>query len=97
MSAEPAALLATKPSPVTPPVSPGDWAEAEFGHTTLGDTRLQRRLWAVARDFFASPQCLAPASLWQPRQDQGSVSFVRSSGHADGAGITSALRSDPSA
>jgi len=60
LSTEPAVFLHTKPSPVTPPVSPSDWAEAEFGHTTLGDTRLQRRLWTVARDFFARPSASLP-------------------------------------
>jgi len=41
-------------------VSPSDWAEAEFVHASLGDTRLQRRLWIVARDFFARPSASVP-------------------------------------
>ena len=60
LSAEPLVLLPTQPSQVKPPVSPSDWAEAEFGDTTLGDRRLQRRLWTVARDFFARPNASLP-------------------------------------
>lgn len=39
---------------------PLDWVEAEFGRTTLGDARLQRRLWTVARDLFARPGASLP-------------------------------------
>jgi len=46
------------PDPMRDP--PSDWAQAEFGHTTLGDARLQRRLWTVARDLFARPGASLP-------------------------------------
>jgi len=59
LSAEPPAPLLVQ-SQVKPPILPNDWAEAEFGQTTLGDRRLQRRLWTVARDFFARPNASLP-------------------------------------
>ncbi len=34
---------------------PADWAEQEFGGCALPDTRLQKRLLTVARDFYARP------------------------------------------
>ncbi len=37
-----------------------DWAEREFGDAVLGDRRLQRRLVAVAQDFYARPQANLP-------------------------------------
>lgn len=68
LTAEARTLLCEAPSPL--PASsvpsapmrhpPSDWAQAEFGPTTLGDARLQRRLWTVARDFFARPGASLP-------------------------------------
>lgn len=40
--------------------APGDWAQTEFGRAWLGDARLQERLQALARDFYARPQAQIP-------------------------------------
>ena len=37
------------------PAAPTDWAEEEFGNSTLTDARLQSRLYTMARDFYARP------------------------------------------
>jgi hypothetical protein len=47
-----------QPATATLPVlsaMPEDWAEQEFGGCALPDTRLQKRLLTVARDFYARP------------------------------------------
>jgi hypothetical protein len=43
-----------------PPKPPRDWAEEEFGATRLRDRRHQKRLFTVARDFYAQPQANIP-------------------------------------
>lgn len=37
-----------------------DWAEVEFGRAALGDARLQRRLYLLARIFYSNPQANIP-------------------------------------
>ena len=44
------------------PRPPEDWAEEEFGRVDLGDSRLRKRLFHLARDFFAKPQVNIPAA-----------------------------------
>ena len=66
--AEARTVLCEEPPPlIRSPVRPdplqdqsSDWAEAEFGPAPLGDARLQRRLWTVARDLFARPGASLP-------------------------------------
>jgi len=45
-----------------PPASPEDWAEEEFSHSVLGDRRLHKRLFKLARNFFAHPQGSIPSA-----------------------------------
>lgn len=45
-----------------PPASPEDWAEEEFSHSDLGDGRLHKRLFQLARNFFASPHASIPTA-----------------------------------
>ena len=42
------------------PEAPADWAEAEFGRVAFYDERLKKRLYHVARDFYAQPGVLVP-------------------------------------
>lgn len=39
---------------------PSNWAEAEFGSVGLYDSRLKRRLYIIAEDFYNSPQANTP-------------------------------------
>jgi len=49
------------PKPCTkPPKPPRDWAEQEFGHVRLRDRRHRKRLFTVARDFYAQPGANIP-------------------------------------
>jgi hypothetical protein len=43
-----------------PPKPPGDWAEEEFGTMRLRDGRHRKRLFTVARDFYAQPAANIP-------------------------------------
>ena len=43
-----------------PPKPPRDWAEQEFGHVRLRDRRHRKRLFTVARDFYAQPGANIP-------------------------------------
>jgi hypothetical protein len=56
LGAEPERPLGSRPGPP----HPADWAEAELGRVALYDGRLKRRLFTVARDFFAQPGVLIP-------------------------------------
>jgi hypothetical protein len=47
--------VCTKPSK-----PPCDWAEEEFGHVRLRDRRHRKRLYTVARDFYAQPAANIP-------------------------------------
>jgi len=40
--------------------SPADWVEEEFGRVVFYDDRLSRRLYQLARDFYAQPGVLIP-------------------------------------
>lgn len=49
------------PTPCTkPPQPPHDWAEQEFGQVRLRDRRHLKRLYTVARDFYAQPGANIP-------------------------------------
>ena len=49
------------PTPCTkPPKPPRDWAEQEFGNVRLRDRRHRKRLFTVARDFYAQPGANIP-------------------------------------
>ena len=52
-------LARVQPRP-KPKASPQDWAEEEFGQAQLGDERLRKRLFVLARDFYARPQSNVP-------------------------------------
>jgi hypothetical protein len=68
LGTEPAALLPAQPGQIEPPLPPGDWAEAEFGHASLGDTRLQRRLWiGFGRSPMACVDCRCGARIRRAR------------------------------
>lgn len=43
-----------------PPKPPRDWAEQEFGYVRLRDRRHRKRLYTVARDFYAQPAANIP-------------------------------------
>jgi hypothetical protein len=45
-----------------PKAQPVDWAQEEFGQAQLGDERLRKRLFVLARDFYAHPQSNVPQS-----------------------------------
>jgi hypothetical protein len=54
--------LARAQATLRPPPVPVDWAQEELGRAELGDQRLRRRLWVIARDFYARPQSNIPQS-----------------------------------
>ena len=54
----PARLLPTRCT--QPPPPPRDWAEQEFGRVRLRDRRHRKRLFTVARDFYAQPGANIP-------------------------------------
>lgn len=54
----PARLLPTRCT--KPPKPPQDWAEEEFGKVKLRDGRHRKRLFTVARDFYAQPSANIP-------------------------------------
>jgi hypothetical protein len=56
LCAEPEVELCTTPQPEVP----ADWTEEEFGRVQFFDERLKRRLFTLARDFFAQPGELIP-------------------------------------
>ena len=60
--APPKLRLAQVQPRVRPKAPPGDWAEEEFGQAQLGDGRLRKRLFVLARDFYARPQSNVPQS-----------------------------------
>jgi hypothetical protein len=45
---------------VRPETQPQDWAEEEFSQAQLGDERLRKRLFVLARDFYARPRSNVP-------------------------------------
>ena len=59
-----------------PPKAAGDWAEEEFGAVKLRDRRHRKRLFTVARDFYAQPGGQYSAGLRQPRQNQRCLSIL---------------------
>lgn len=54
--------LARPPNPARPMARAQDWAEEEFSQAQLGDERLRKRLFVLARDFYARPQSNVPGS-----------------------------------
>jgi len=58
--AAPSVPEAAPPQSIAEPGAPRDWAQEEFGAAPLGDARLQGRLLALARDFYAKPRAQIP-------------------------------------
>jgi len=54
--------LAQVQPPSRPKAQPVDWAQEELGQAQLGDERLRKRLFILARDFYARPQSNVPQS-----------------------------------
>jgi hypothetical protein len=77
LCAEPAVRrLAPPPRPVeVAPAPPADWAEEELGRADLGDRRLDRRLLAIARDFFARPTLSIPQACGNPGKTKAVYRF----------------------
>lgn len=54
-----------------PPKPPHDWAEEEFGAVKLRDGRHRRRLFTVARDFYAQPAANIPQACGSRAKTKG--------------------------
>ncbi len=54
---------------------PADWAEREFGPVGLPDTRLQRRLLTLARDFYARPCANVPQACGSRAKTKAAYRF----------------------
>jgi hypothetical protein len=61
---------------VVPP-KPRDWAEEELGAARLPDRRLNRRLLAIARDFYARPQAQIPQACQSRAKTKAAYRFFR--------------------
>jgi len=65
----PARLSATRCT--KPPKPPQDWAEEEFGKVRLRDGRHRKRLFTVARDFYAQPAANIPQACGSRAKTKG--------------------------
>jgi len=65
----PARLLPTRCT--KPPKAVGDWAEEEFGAVRLRDSRHRKRLFTVARDFYAQPAANIPQACQSRAKTKG--------------------------
>jgi hypothetical protein len=65
----PARLLPTRCT--KPPKAAGDWAEEEFGVVRLRDSRHRKRLFTVARDFYAQPAANIPQACQSRAKTKG--------------------------
>jgi Domain of unknown function (DUF4338)/Transposase DNA-binding/Transposase Tn5 dimerisation domain/Transposase DDE domain len=65
----PARLSATRCT--QPPKPPQDWAEEEFGAVRLRDGRHRKRLFTVARDFYAQPAANIPQACGSRAKTKG--------------------------
>lgn len=53
----------------------GDWAEEEWGHASLGDTRLVQRLISLGRDRYAHPQANIPQTCGSRSKTKAAYRF----------------------
>ena len=53
----------------------GDWAEEEWGHASLGDTRLVQRLITLGRDRYAHPQANIPQTCGSRSKTKAAYRF----------------------
>ncbi|MGH9555831.1 MAG: IS4 family transposase [Terriglobales bacterium] len=60
-----------------PPKSPLDWAEEEFGKVRLRDRRHRKRLFTVARDFYAQPQANIPQACHSRAKTKAAYRFFK--------------------
>ena len=60
-----------------PPKPPRDWAEEEFGKVGLRDRRHQKRLFTVARDFYAQPQANIPQACQSRAKTKAAYRFFK--------------------
>jgi hypothetical protein len=60
----------------SPPSSPADWAEEEFGGVRLGDERLHERLLILARDLYARPQANLPQACQTRAKTKAAYRFL---------------------
>jgi len=58
-----------------PPKAAGDWAEEEFGAVKLRDRRHRKRLFTVARDFYAQPAANIPQACGSRAKTKGAYRF----------------------
>lgn len=58
-----------------PPKPPQDWAEEEFGAVKLRDGRHRKRLFTVARDFYAQPAANIPQACGSRAKTKGAYRF----------------------
>ena len=59
----------------TPALSSADWAEQEWGHASLGDTRLVQRLITLGRDRYALPQASIPQTCGSRAKTKAAYRF----------------------
>ena len=60
-----------------PPKPPHDWAEEEFGKVGLRDRRHLKRLFTVARDFYAQPQANIPQACGSRAKTKAAYRFFK--------------------
>jgi hypothetical protein len=60
-----------------PPKPPRDWAEEEFGKVRLRDQRHHKRLFTVARDFYAQPQANIPQACGSRAKTKAAYRFFK--------------------
>jgi hypothetical protein len=60
-----------------PPKPPNDWAEEEFGKVGLRDRRHVKRLFTVARDFYAQPQANIPQACNSRAKTKAAYRFFK--------------------
>jgi len=64
------------PTPCTkPPKPPQDWAEEEFGKVRLRDGRHRKRLFTLARDFYAQPAANIPQACGSRAKTKAAYRF----------------------
>ena len=60
-----------------PPKPPQDWAEEEFGKVRVRDRRHRKRLFTVARDFYAQPQANIPQACGSRAKTKAAYRFFK--------------------
>ena len=66
-----------------------DWADEEFGNSSLGDARLTERLKILGRDFFANPTANLPQACGSRAKTKAAYRFFKN----EATGLESILRS----